>query len=99
MNHPVLSAALDRLLPSVIRWRRHLHRNPELSYREHRTAAFVHGKLRAFGIPARTGIGGCGVIGTIDGAGEGPLSPCGPIWTPCPSRMRRRVTTAHGARA
>src|SRR3954451_10211030 len=43
-----------RLVPEdlearAIAWRRHLHANPELSFEEHETAAFVEQTLRSFG--------------------------------------------------
>ncbi len=48
------------LLPRVIKIRRHLHANPELSFKEFNTAAFVADELEAMGIPfqkmAETGI-------------------------------------------
>lgn len=51
---------------SIIEWRRHLHANPELSYQEYNTSAFIQEKLNEFGIPfevkAQTG-----VIGLIKG--------------------------------
>jgi amidohydrolase len=44
----------------VIAWRRHLHRNPELSFHEHGTAAFVAETLEGFGLdverPTETGV-------------------------------------------
>ena len=36
--------------PEVIKFRRHLHANPELSFEEYNTAKFVAGKLREFGL-------------------------------------------------
>jgi amidohydrolase len=33
----------------AVRWRRHLHANPELSFQEHETARFVHETLASFG--------------------------------------------------
>jgi amidohydrolase len=33
----------------VVRWRRHLHRNPELSFQEEATAQFVYETLQSFG--------------------------------------------------
>jgi amidohydrolase len=33
----------------IVRWRRHLHANPELSFEEHETARFVEETLRSFG--------------------------------------------------
>ncbi len=41
-----------------------LHRHPELSHQEHRTAERVAGKLQAYGCTVQTGIGGTGVVGT-----------------------------------
>ena len=33
----------------MIEWRRHIHQNPELSFKEYNTAAYVKEKLRSFG--------------------------------------------------
>jgi amidohydrolase len=46
--------------------RHHLHANPELSYQEFKTSAFVADKLSAFGIPYEIKAG-TGVIGLIKG--------------------------------
>jgi len=47
--------------------RRDLHAHPELGMEEHRTAAVVAERLRAWGIETTTGVGGTGVVGTIKG--------------------------------
>jgi amidohydrolase len=39
----------DDLEGRAIAWRRHLHANPELSFEEHETSAFVEQTLRSFG--------------------------------------------------
>ena len=52
--------------PAVIGWRRHLHTNPELSYQEFKTAAFVQEQLTQLGIPFEVKAG-TGVIGLIQG--------------------------------
>ena len=36
----------------LVRWRRHVHRHPELSFCEHQTVAYVEAELRAMGIEA-----------------------------------------------
>ena len=60
------------LLPEITEWRQHLHRNPEILYEVHKTAAFVAGKLRAFGVDEVVeGIGRTGVVGVIRGKGGG----------------------------
>ncbi|PBB41215.1 amidohydrolase [Mesorhizobium sp. WSM3866] len=55
-------------------WRHHLHQNPELDYRVHKTAEFVAEKLASFGINhIETGIAETGVVAVIEGeGGEGP---------------------------
>jgi amidohydrolase len=63
---------LEELMPAMIAWRRHLHRNPELSGQEKETAQFIAGQLKDWGIPVRTQVGGYGVIGEIRGSLEGP---------------------------
>jgi amidohydrolase len=60
------------LLPEITEWRQHLHRNPEILYEVHETAAFVAEKLRAFGVDEVVeGIGQTGVVGVIRGKGAG----------------------------
>ncbi|HTH58350.1 MAG TPA: M20 family metallopeptidase [Cyclobacteriaceae bacterium] len=51
----------------VIGWRRHLHANPELSYKEFNTAKLVVGELRNFGLRPTEGVAGTGVVVLIEG--------------------------------
>ncbi len=57
----------DKLYDDTVRVRRTIHRAPELSFDEERTAAFVAAELHAAGISCETGVGGHGVIATIEG--------------------------------
>jgi amidohydrolase len=61
-----------RLEPKLIALRRDIHRHPELAFEEHRTAGIVAAELARLGIPHRTGVGGTGVLGVIEGARPGP---------------------------
>jgi len=45
--------------------RRHIHRYPELSFREEKTALFISQKLTDWGIPHKTAVGGYGIIGLV----------------------------------
>lgn len=65
---PAIAAEAERLKAL----RRHLHAHPELSFEEFETADLVADKLSGWGIPIHRGLGGTGVIGTIDGDGDGP---------------------------
>jgi len=56
----------------LIETRRTLHRQPELSFAEYRTAELVAGRLRALGLEPRTGVGGTGVVADVDGGRPGP---------------------------
>ncbi len=52
MNESVtvdLNKAAEDLREDVIKWRRHLHENPELSFEEEKTAQFVYDTLESFG--------------------------------------------------
>jgi hippurate hydrolase len=45
--------------------RQHLHAHPELSFQEHKTAAFVAEKLERWGYEVTRNIGGLGVVGRL----------------------------------
>lgn len=62
-------AALESDLIAV---RRDLHRHPEVSGEETRTAGIVAARLRAAGLAVRTGVGGHGVVATLAGGRPGP---------------------------
>lgn len=53
--------------PSLVETRRHLHANPELSFKEFKTASYISGLLEKWGIPHQTGVGGNGIVGMIKG--------------------------------
>lgn len=44
-----LTARMDDISADVVRWRRHLHQNPELSFHEENTSRFVFDTLQSFG--------------------------------------------------
>jgi amidohydrolase len=52
--------------------RRELHRIPEASFAEHRTAKKIGSYLKATGIRHKRGVGGTGIVGVVDG-GPGPV--------------------------
>ncbi len=62
------TAVLQRL-PEIRAWQedlyRDLHRHPELSHHEHRTAQLVADRLRAAGYDVHERIGGTGVVGIL----------------------------------
>lgn len=72
-----MSAVSDVLsgLDSVRAWQedlyRDLHRHPELSHQEHRTAGLAAERLTAAGFEVRQGVGGTGVVGVLRN-GDGP---------------------------
>lgn len=57
----------------MIEWRRDLHKNPELSNREFKTAAKVAEHLKSLGMEVRTGIAHTGVVGILKGDKPGPV--------------------------
>ena len=60
-----------RHLDRVVEWRRAIHRRPELSRCEERTAELVAGVLEGLGLEVRRGVGGRGVLGLLRGTGGG----------------------------
>ncbi|MCG7383473.1 M20 family metallopeptidase [Paenibacillus sp. ACRRY] len=63
----------DDLQIHMVEWRRHLHRNPEVSFHEEKTSSFVADMLESFGVEVKRHVGGHGVIGTIRGDKPGPV--------------------------
>lgn len=68
---PVLNRIAE-FQPEIAAWRRDFHAHPEVLFDVHRTAGIVADKLRAFGCDeVVTGIGRTGVVGIIQGRGQG----------------------------
>ncbi|MEC0237240.1 amidohydrolase [Paenibacillus kribbensis] len=72
-QHSTDRSWFDQLQAHMVEWRRYLHKNPEISFQESNTAAFVADKLESWGIEVRRQVGGHGVVGTIRGAKPGPV--------------------------
>ncbi|MFH8799160.1 amidohydrolase [Streptomyces sp. NPDC017936] len=78
MSEPAAVARLAREVTSGLDaadledFYRDLHRHPELSFREHRTAARLAARLRAAGYEVTEGVGRTGVVGVL-AHGDGPV--------------------------
>lgn len=57
----------EKYFEDTVGVRRHIHANPELSYKEFETAKYVAQKLREFGLEPAEGIAGTGVTALIKG--------------------------------
>jgi hippurate hydrolase len=64
-----IRAHYDDHLEELFVW---FHRNPELSFLEHRTSARLAAELRDLGVEVTAGVGGTGLVGMIEN-GPGPL--------------------------
>src|ERR1041385_6294988 len=62
---------LDEIYPKLDALYIELHKNPELSMKEDRTAARLATELKALGYQVTTGVGGTGVVGVLKN-GTGP---------------------------
>ncbi|MGA7851211.1 MAG: amidohydrolase [Terriglobales bacterium] len=68
----IASTQIDAVYPQVETLYLDLHRNPELSYHEEKTAAKIAEQLRKLGYDVTTGFGGTGVVGVFKN-GPGPV--------------------------
>jgi amidohydrolase len=66
MKNEIKKLAND-YLEDIVAIRRHIHANPELSFEEKETSAFVAAKLDEIGIPYKTGYAEYGLLGIIKG--------------------------------
>ncbi|WP_018923489.1 M20 metallopeptidase family protein [Salsuginibacillus kocurii] len=62
----------EHIMEAVREARRTLHKHPELSHEEEKTAAYVTDFLKQLGLEVHTGLAGCGVLGVLHGKGSGP---------------------------
>lgn len=74
MGYEKWTKELDENYDQTVAWRRHLHENPELSFREKYTAGFIKSTLEEIGVDKiATNVGnGYGLVARINGAHEGP---------------------------
>jgi amidohydrolase len=69
-----VTAKVDAVESQVIAWRRHIHQQPELSYQEVKTAAYVVDQLKRIGgFEIQTGLGKTGVKAVLRGGLPGPV--------------------------
>ena len=68
----VLTAWTPRISEQIAQLYRELHRHPELSMQEHRTAAAVVAALEPLGLDVTAGVGGTGVVAVLRN-GDGPV--------------------------
>lgn len=65
MKKEFIQNRLKEIHSEVIEIRRHLHKNPELSFQEFETSKYIQSKLSEFGIDFENGIAGTGIVGMI----------------------------------
>ena len=68
---PNLSKDYDAVADKIIEWRRDIHKNPELSNREFKTAEKITEHLKSLGIDVQTGVAHTGVVGILKGKNPG----------------------------
>ena len=71
--HIGFESRLAEVADEIVEVRRDIHRHPETSGSEERTAGIVADRLRALDIDVRTGVGGHGVVGILRGGKPGPV--------------------------
>ena len=64
-SDPVDDEVSPDLLADAVSWRHHLHRYPEIAFKEHQTAEFIATRLSQFGYSVHRGLAGTGVVGTL----------------------------------
>lgn len=67
-----ISAAIDKIEPQCIAWRKDIHQHPELGNREFRTAKLVAEHLKKLGLEVKEGVAKTGVVAILRGGKPGP---------------------------
>jgi len=71
-----IDGEIEKIRAEVVKIRRFIHMNPELSNREYETAKLVSAKLVSLGLEVRTGVALTGVVGLLRGSQTGPFIAC-----------------------
>jgi hippurate hydrolase len=71
--HAGVDDIISKEIPRLEKIYQDLHRNPEVSFKEEKTAAKLAAELRALGLEVREKIGGTGIAGILRN-GEGPVT-------------------------
>lgn len=58
----IIKQGVQEILEEIISIRQHLHKNPELSFKEFKTSEFIQSKLTTWGIPFTTGYVDTGIV-------------------------------------
>ena len=66
-----INSVVDEIRERIVKFRREIHRNPELGGREEKTSAFVAGVLEDNDIEVTRNVGGFGVVAVVRGDTEG----------------------------
>lgn len=70
-NLDFLFQEVDEINEDIVKWRRDFHQYPEIGFEEERTSRIVANLLKDWGINVETNVGKTGVVGLIEGRGEG----------------------------
>ena len=89
----VVDGRLFETRDELIEVRRDIHRHPEVSGREERTAGVIAARLRALDLEVRTGVGGHGIVALLRGALPGPTAAFRLTWMPWPPEILIRSSS------
>jgi amidohydrolase len=67
-----IDAEIEKNRAEIVKIRRFIHMNPELSNREFETARVIAARLQPLGFDVRTGVAKTGVVAVLRGGGAGP---------------------------
>ncbi len=72
MTNDDLLRSANEFKDEMIAWRRHLHKNPELSFEEYKTVQFVKEKLEKLNFDIEYPVAKTGLVATFKGEQDGP---------------------------
>lgn len=67
MQKQIINQLSQKYFNEILTWRKHIHANPELSFKEFETSEFIQNILKEKNIEYKANIAGTGVLATIKG--------------------------------